>query len=92
MLMVDLLMRLLVIEKKAASAYEEPNQDTATVQSSSSNGNPEAAREPTESDALLPKSDEDAYRIRDVSTLLEVFYNPRITPGYALHIYQTRFE
>ncbi|KAI1147738.1 major facilitator superfamily domain-containing protein [Nemania diffusa] len=97
-LALDFLMRLLVVEKKAAAKYTELAQDD---QRSPQDSGPRvdqdadgAGRESSEEDALLPKEDE-AYKIRETPNklmrslpILICFRSPRLLVGLFLAFVQ----
>ncbi|KAF2963428.1 hypothetical protein GQX73_g10153 [Xylaria multiplex] len=68
-LALDFLMRLLVIEKRAAAKYTElvhdSQGDPRNMRSRVDEDDEEANQEASEEDALLPKTDEEAYKIRE---------------------------
>lgn len=89
MLALDFLMRLLVVEKKTAAKYTELSQDNQEDPRSPA---PEVSEDiegadhaPSEEDALLPKKEDEAYKIREVPSrlirawpILICFKNPRL--------------
>ena len=65
-LAVDFIMRLLVIEKKVAARYNSSEQEGASnPRQHGSRENEEQQGEADEEDTLLPKKEEEAYRIPD---------------------------
>ncbi|KAI0878233.1 major facilitator superfamily domain-containing protein [Hypoxylon argillaceum] len=98
-LALDFLMRLLVVEKKAAAKYTELAQDD---QRSPQDSGPRvdqdadgAGRESSEEDALLPKKEDEAYKIRETPNklmrslpILICFRSPRLLVGLFLAFVQ----
>lgn len=93
MLALDFLMRLLVVEKKTAAKYIDSTQthdDQGEPRSPAPRGEEDIEgadldHVPSEEDALLPKGDEEAYKIREVPNrlvrawpILICFKNPRL--------------
>ncbi|KAI1120421.1 major facilitator superfamily domain-containing protein [Nemania abortiva] len=96
-LALDFLMRLLVVEKKTALKYTKPVQDSRghgpePAGDEESDG---ASREASEEDALLPRKEDEAYKIRDVPNgfmrslpILICFRNPRLLMSLCLAFVQ----
>ncbi|KIL90130.1 membrane transporter protein [Fusarium avenaceum] len=71
---VDLIMRLLVIENKKGSMNAPGRTDQASSDTYSREGALDSRAHPREDDPLLPKGEEDEYRVRgDVGYLLQTF-------------------
>ena len=65
-LAVDFIMRLLIIEKKTAASYndtDEVREDSNGHASQGQDGNTENGQEDNEEDPLLPKEEEDHYKV-----------------------------
>ncbi|KAJ8104602.1 hypothetical protein ONZ43_g7771 [Nemania bipapillata] len=99
MLGLDFLMRLLVIEKKTAAEYIdaiENDQGSPQIPEPRANENiDEASHEVSEGDALLPKDEDEAYKVREVSNklmrslpILICFRSPRLFASLCLAFVQ----
>ncbi|KAI3334594.1 major facilitator superfamily domain-containing protein [Ustulina deusta] len=101
-LALDFLMRLLVIEKRTAAKYDESPYDgeriPQNIGSRADQDRDEVSHEATEEDALLPKKEDEAYKIREEPTrlvralpILVCFKSPRLLMGLCLAFVQAAF-
>ncbi|KAJ2976168.1 hypothetical protein NUW58_g8158 [Xylaria curta] len=99
MLVLDFLMRLLVVEEKTAARYSESAQgdrrNSRQLGSRPDEGSEEAVHDASEEDPLLPKQDDEAYKIMEPPSrlvtnfpILVCFRSPRLFMSFCLAFVQ----
>lgn len=93
LILVDFIMRLLLIEKKFATAYPREDEGTNGNDSGSAEADREENHTPSEDDPLITNNDEDCYKVAsDHQKWLEVFpvvyclKNPRLLTAFTLSL------
>lgn len=95
---VDFVMRLFLVEKKTAARYDESLAGAGTNTQDDNAGSHDAgteAAEPTENDALIPRPDDDSYKIKYQPSKIEKSFpvlcclrNPRLPTAFFLSFIQ----
>ncbi|KAI1363637.1 major facilitator superfamily domain-containing protein [Xylaria arbuscula] len=99
MLAFDFMMRLFVVDKKTAKKYDRSIPDNETnprsIESRADQGVDEVSHEASEEDALLPKKEDESYKIHDepnrfirAMPILVCFKSPRLIMGLFLAFVQ----